>query len=111
MRAELTKPGGNDSARKGNVRPFVGGGLNARVVIEITVAMNNEKEKRERGRGRKGRVPLCTTTSHTFRVGPNERTNGRMDERTNVQVMKQLALFMRWRRRRRRRRRTREQRR
>ena len=39
MRAELTKPGGNDSARKGNVRPFVGGGLNARVVIEITVAL------------------------------------------------------------------------
>ena len=25
-------------------RLFVGGGLNARVVIEITVAMNNEKE-------------------------------------------------------------------
>ena len=29
-------------------------------------------------------MPLCTTTSHTFRAGQNERTN--------VQVMKQLAL-------------------
>ena len=74
MRAELTKPGGNDSARKGNVRPFVGGGLNARVVIEITVAMNNEREReRERGKG----VCLFVRPHHTLfgRGKTNERTS------------------------------------
>ena len=62
-------------------RLFVGGGLNARVVIEITVAMNNEKERereRESGEGGKG-VCLFVRPHHTlFGWGQtNRRTNER----------------------------------
>ena len=62
------------------IRSLVGeGGLNARVVIEITVAMNNEKEEEER-EGGKG-VCLSVRPHHTlFGWG---QTSGRGRTRTS----------------------------
>ena len=81
------------------VRSMVGGGLNARVVIEITVAMNNEKE-REGGREERACASLYDHITHFS--GGAKRTN---DERPSYEA----TCVMRWRRRRRRRTRERRQ--
>ena len=65
------------------IRSLVGGegGLNARVVIEITVAMNNEKEEGER----RACASLYDHITH-FSGGAKPA------DATDVQVMKGLAL-------------------